>query len=540
MYLEKVVVLNRGGIVLWEWSSSKTALNGNPIDALIENVLLEGRAHEFEYRSCGYKLQWEQSNEEGLLAIGLYRDFTSLRCVGSLLSGVIAAFKQKYTANDIILGVESVGEGFDSDFDVLLRTYQKLEKETKPASVNTKKVKENADQSSGKAIKKKAAKPDEDLDEATRQQVAEYNRSRNAESGAQMNHPNEAALARLVENVKLQSIKVDDNGRAVKISEKDWSETKAPRRGRLAAWLRNRVSLGTRELDEDDMRQLLPPLRNQLISKNVAVEIAEKICSSVSVSLKGVRLAQLEKLSTVVEQAMIDCLHQLLRPKHEVDILRSVHNAKNRRKPYTIVVCGVNGVGKSTSLAKLTYWLKQNGHTVLLVAGDTFRSGAVEQLHVHARCLETPVFQKGYGVDPTIVVAEAIQIAGKEKYDVVLVDTAGRMQDHESRMRALANLIHDNTPDCVLFVGEALVGNQGVEQLRKFNQCLINYTPVGRSARGIDGIVLTKFDTIDDKVGAAVSMVQELGQPIVFVGVGQTYQDLKTITPEVVIDALMS
>ena len=106
-------------------------------------------------------------------------------------------------------------------------------------------------------------------------------------------------------------------------------------------------------------------------------------------------------------------------------------------------------------------------------------------------------------------------------------------------MRALAKLIHDNQPELVLFVGEALVGNNGVDQLRKFNQCLYDFAPVGVKPRGIDGIVLTKFDTIDDKVGAAVTMVYELGQPIVFVGVGQTYQDLKVIEADVVVSALM-
>ncbi|CCW61148.1 unnamed protein product [Phytomonas sp. EM1] len=146
----------------------------------------------------------------------------------------------------------------------------------------------------------------------------------------------------------------------------------------------------------------------------------------------------------------------------------------------------------------------------------------------------------GYGADPSGVAAAAIAFAAREHLDVVLIDTAGRMQDHEPRMRALAKLIHDNQPDLVLFVGEALVGNNGVDQLRKFNQCLVDYTPVGKNVRGIDGIILTKFDTVDEKTGAALSMMYELGQPIVFVGVGQTYQDLKVLDADVVVSALMS
>jgi len=237
---------------------------------------------------------------------------------------------------------------------------------------------------------------------------------------------------------------------------------------------------------------------------------------------------------------MIEALRRILRPKREINILREVAASKAKNRPYSIVLCGVNGVGKSTSLAKLTYWLQQSNYSVLIAAGDTFRGGAVEQLEVHGRCLNTPVFQMGYAVDPSAVAKGAIAQANKTHADVVIIDTAGRMQDHESRMRALAKLIHDNQPGLVLFVGEAIVGNNGIDQLRKFNQCLHDFTPMNCPTRGIDGLILTKFDTIDDKVGAAVSMVYELGQPIVFVGVGQTYQDLKVIEEDVVVSALMA
>ena len=151
-----------------------------------------------------------------------------------------------------------------------------------------------------------------------------------------------------------------------------------------------------------------------------------------------------------------------------------------------------------------------------------------------------PVFDKGYAKDAADVAASALMKAKKDGTDVVLIDTAGRMQDNEPLMRSLAKLMHTAQPDLVLFVGEALVGNDGVDQLRKFNSSLENFTPPGREPRGIDGIVLTKFDTIDDKVGAAISMVYESGQPIVFVGVGQGYQDLRTLNPQVVCNSLLN
>eukprot|EP00796_Vickermania_ingenoplastis_P008190 gene8190-5716_t len=348
--------------------------------------------------------------------------------------------------------------------------------------------------------------------------------------------PSEEELSAQAELQKAVYIKRLANGSIAPVREKEWDGEGS--RGRLASWLRSYVG-GSRDLDEGDLAKVLPNLREKLIGKNVSVEVAEDVCASVEASLKGKKLGTFESIYTVIDKAMVSSLRRILQPKHEINILRDVEASKRLKKPYVIVFCGVNGVGKSTSLAKIAYWLQQNNHTVLIAAGDTFRHGAVEQLQVHGRCLGAEVYQQGYGTDPSAVAAAAVSAAARQHIDVVMVDTAGRQQNHASRMRALAKLIHDNQPDLVLFVGEALVGNNGVDQLRRFNQCLVDYAPVGSACRGIDGIVLTKFDTMDDKVGAAVSMVYELGQPIVFVGVGQTYQDLKVIEPDVVVSALM-
>lgn len=189
---------------------------------------------------------------------------------------------------------------------------------------------------------------------------------------------------------------------------------------------------------------------------------------------------------------------------------------------------GVNGVGKSTSLAKVAYYLKTKGNlSVMMAACDNFRSGAVEQLQQHARCLDLPVYQKGYKDDPAVIAKEALAEAKSKRYDVVLIDTAGRMQGNEALMRALAKLVHVNQPDTVLFVGEALVGNDAIDQLTKFNQSLIDFAV--KSPRSIDGIIMTKFDTVDDKVGTALNMVYTTGKPIVFVGIGQKYPHLKKL-----------
>ncbi|XP_039794856.1 signal recognition particle receptor subunit alpha-like [Panicum virgatum] len=295
---------------------------------------------------------------------------------------------------------------------------------------------------------------------------------------------------------------------------------------------------GNSVLEKSDLQPALKALKDRLMTKNVAEEIAEKLCESVAASLEGKKLGSFTRISSTVQTAMEEALLRILTPRRSIDILRDVHAAKERGKPYVIVFVGVNGVGKSTNLAKVAYWLLQHNLSVTLAACDTFRSGAVEQLRTHARRLQIPIFEKGYEKDPAVVAREAIQEASRNKSNVVLVDTAGRMQDNEPLMRALSKLINLNSPDLVLFVGEALVGNDAIDQLTKFNQKLADLSAVP-TARLIDGILLAKFDTIDDKVGAALSMVYISGAPVMFVGCGQSHTDLKKLNVKSIVKTLL-
>ncbi|XP_038817072.1 signal recognition particle receptor subunit alpha-like isoform X1 [Salvelinus namaycush] len=309
--------------------------------------------------------------------------------------------------------------------------------------------------------------------------------------------------------------------------------------------------VGSKSLSQEDMEPVLDKMRDHLIAKNVAAEIASQLCDSVAKKLEGKVMGTFTTVASTVKGALQDSLVQILQPKRRVDILRDVLEAQSQRRPFVITFCGVNGVGKSTNLAKISFWLIENGFTVLIAACDTFRAGAVEQLRTHQRRLNSlhppqddggrPVvqlYEKGYGKDAAGIAMEAIAYARNQAFDVVLVDTAGRMQDNTPLMTALAKLIAVNMPDLVLFVGEALVGNEAVDQLVKFNQALADHS-MSDKPRLIDGIVLTKFDTIDDKVGAAISMTYITGQPIVFVGTGQTYNDLRSLNARAVVGALM-
>ncbi|XP_053669533.1 signal recognition particle receptor subunit alpha homolog [Anopheles marshallii] len=309
--------------------------------------------------------------------------------------------------------------------------------------------------------------------------------------------------------------------------------------------------VGSKNLTHDDMLPALDKLRDHLIGKNVASDIAQKLCDSVAGKLEGKVIGTFDTIAATVKNTLTEALVQILSPKRRVDILRDCLEAKRVGRPFVMSFCGVNGVGKSTNLAKICFWLIENNLSVLIAACDTFRAGAVEQLRTHMRHLNAlhppekhggrnmvQLYEKGYGKDAAGIAMEAIRYANESKIDVVLIDTAGRMQDNEPLMRALAKLIKVNEPDLVLFVGEALVGNEAVDQLVKFNQALADYSSSDRP-HIIDGIVLTKFDTIDDKVGAAISMTYITGQPIVFVGTGQTYTDLKALNAKAVVHALM-
>ena len=201
-------------------------------------------------------------------------------------------------------------------------------------------------------------------------------------------------------------------------------------------------------------------------------------------------------------------------------------------RPYIISIVGVNGVGKSTNLSKLAFFFLQNNLSLLIAACDTFRSGAVEQLRVHARNLrelsdrehlgKVELYEKGYGKDAANIAKDAVSYAAAQGFDVVLIDTAGRRHNDTRLMSNLEKFGQLANPDKILMVGEALVGSDSVAQARNFNAA---FGP----KRGLDGFIISKCDTVGDMVGSLVSMVHATEIPVVFLGVGQHYGDLRTL-----------
>lgn len=215
--------------------------------------------------------------------------------------------------------------------------------------------------------------------------------------------------------------------------------------------------VGAKNLTHEDMQSALDKLQEHLIAKNVANYIANELCDSVAVKLEGKVLGTFDTIASTVKNALTEALVQILSPKRRIDILRDCLEAKKSQRPYIMAFCGVNGVGKSTNLAKICFWLIENNFNVLIAACDTFRAGAVEQLRTHMRHLNAlhppekhngrqmvQLYEKGYGKDAAGIAMEAIRFAKDSRIDVVLVDTAGRMQDNEPLMRALTKLIMVN------------------------------------------------------------------------------------------------
>lgn len=317
--------------------------------------------------------------------------------------------------------------------------------------------------------------------------------------------------------------------------------------GMISGYFRNIV--GGKTLTKQDLEKPLKAMEEHLIKKNVAREAAIRLCEGVEAEMVGKKTAAFESTDKALQPALENSLRKLLTPKTSLDLLQEIESVTKPAKtgqpgrPYVISVVGVNGVGKSTNLSKICYFLLQNDYRVLVVAGDTFRAGAVEQLGVHVRNLKelstrenvgrVDLYQKGYGKDAANVAKDAVAFASTNDFNVVLIDTAGRAHNNTQLMSALEKFGDFAKPDKILQVAEALVGNDSVNQARNFNRAF------GRN-RSLDGFIISKCDTVGDQIGTIVSMVAATGIPVVFLGVGQHYGDLRQLSIPWAVKLLMS
>lgn len=306
--------------------------------------------------------------------------------------------------------------------------------------------------------------------------------------------------------------------------------------------------VGGKTLTKADLQKPLKAMEDHLLKKNVAREAAVRLCEGVESELVGKKTANFQSVDAALRIAMEASLRKILTPTSSLDLLREINAVTaptikaQAPRPYVMSIVGVNGVGKSTNLSKICFFLLQNNYRVLIAACDTFRSGAVEQLRVHARNLkelssrenvgEVELYEKGYGKDAANVAKDAVEYAASQKFDVVLIDTAGRRHNDQRLMSSLEKFAKFANPDKIFMVGEALVGTDSVMQARNFNQAF-------GTGRNLDGFIISKCDTVGDMVGTLVSMVHATGIPIVFLGVGQHYGDLRGLSVPWAVNLLM-
>ena len=268
------------------------------------------------------------------------------------------------------------------------------------------------------------------------------------------------------------------------------------------------------ELSEKDLDPILWDLQLQLISNDVAVEVAQRVCEELKERLKGVQLARFGDKTEPVKEALRDSIEAVMATNGELDLLELAGEKKDGY-PLVVMFVGINGTGKTTTIAKVTKLLLEGGHTVVLASGDTYRAGAIEQLEEHARRLGVRVIKHRYGSDAAAVSFDAVQHARARGIDAVLIDTAGRMQTNRNLMDELQKIKRVVQPDLTVMVLDSLIGNDAVDQAQTFNELV-----------GFDAAILTKVDA-DAKGGSSLSVAYLTGKPIIYVGVGQEYGDLQ-------------
>jgi fused signal recognition particle receptor len=252
----------------------------------------------------------------------------------------------------------------------------------------------------------------------------------------------------------------------------------------------------------------------------VAFPVADKICDELEKRLTGQTLKRLDDRKRFVDDNLRSVLLEVMLTKQRIDLLALAKEKREKSDPLVLMFVGINGTGKTTTIAKVAQFFMDQRFSVVLAGADTYRAGSIEQLEEHARRLGVRVIKSTYGGDPAAVAFDAVSHAKAHGINVVLIDTAGRMQTNQNLMNELIKVKRVVAPDLTVFTVDSLIGNDAVMQAEEFNKAV-----------GVDATILTKVDA-DVKGGSALSVTYVTQKPILFIGVGQTYKDLETFNPE--------
>jgi fused signal recognition particle receptor len=337
--------------------------------------------------------------------------------------------------------------------------------------------------------------------------------------------PSDEQLKELSKKIEQTApVKIDSTGMQSVVDteaiEKEIEVKEEPKQGFFGRlFSKFKAGITSTKITKEDFNEIFSELEMILLENNVALSVVDKIKSSLEKSLVNteVKKAEIEsKITSALKESITSVLQE---PQSFLEKIKT-------KKPFIILFFGINGTGKTTSIAKIAHLLKKNNISSVMAAADTFRAASIEQLKTHGERLNIQVISQQYNSDPAAVAFDAIQYAKKHAIDVVLIDTAGRMHTKENLIKEMEKIVRVSKPDLKLFVGEAITGNDAVEQARTFNEAV-----------GIDGIILSKAD-VDEKAGAILSVSHVTGKPIYFLGIGQGYDDLAPFTKNSVLKNL--
>jgi fused signal recognition particle receptor len=285
--------------------------------------------------------------------------------------------------------------------------------------------------------------------------------------------------------------------------------------------------ISQKELSDKDIAQILDEFLLVLVQNDVAYDVAKKICDSLHEKLEATPIRRFSDPTEPAKTILRDVLLDLLKGSGADLLFDMVDESKAKQRPTIILFVGVNGTGKTSTVAKVAFMLQRKGYSVVIAAADTYRTGSIEQIEEHARRIGVRTIKHGYGGDAAAVAFDAANYANAHGTNAVLIDTAGRMQTNKNLLEEMKKIARVANPDLTILVVDSLTGNDAVEQGHSFSEAV-----------KIDGVILTKLDA-DAKGGSAISMASIIGKPILFATVGQNYDDLISFEPEVMVNKIV-
>jgi fused signal recognition particle receptor len=285
--------------------------------------------------------------------------------------------------------------------------------------------------------------------------------------------------------------------------------------------------ISQKEFSDKDIDRVLNEFLLVLVQNDVAYDVAKKICDSLREKLEATQVRRFSDATEPAKTILREVLLDLLKGSGEEPFFRVLDESKGQQKTAVILFVGVNGTGKTSTIAKMAFLLQRKGYSVIIAAADTYRTGSIEQIEEHARRIGVRTIKHEYGGDAAAVAFDAANYASAHGTNTVLIDTAGRMQTNKNLLEEMRKIARVANPNLTILVVDSLTGNDAVEQGRSFSEAV-----------KIDGVILTKLDA-DAKGGSAISMAAIIGKPILFATVGQNYEDLIPFEPKAMVEKIV-